>query len=296
MEMSELREELERQFKAIVQKDKKSEDENILKDASADVQPEVQGQIVVCIEAPKSFSPEFAEDFKNLSKEWQKYLIKREDEISQEIEKYITQLSNYKWVDEIFSRHYERLSNKGIEKFQNWLEGLALIDDAMDKNPTATLKAIATVYGVKTDISSNDDKVCEQIITRLCDLERSYNDLTSYMQQQQIQNLNEKLQMFRRQTDKDGNVLHPYFDAVFPQIMDLLQTGMIVDVAEAYEKALWLNPKVRDELISKTINTKAADAQKAKDAAFLPKGKAKEPQRELTLREEIAKNMAAFLD
>lgn len=294
--MSELREELERQFKAIVQKDKKSEDENILKDASADVQPEVQGQIVVCIEAPKSFSPEFAEDFKNLSKEWQKYLIKREDEISQEIEKYITQLSNYKWVDEIFSRHYERLSNKGIEKFQNWLEGLALIDDAMDKNPTATLKAIATVYGVKTDISSNDDKVCEQIITRLCDLERSYNDLTSYMQQQQIQNLNEKLQMFRRQTDKDGNVLHPYFDAVFPQIMDLLQTGMIVDVAEAYEKALWLNPKVRDELISKTINTKAADAQKAKDAAFLPKGKAKEPQRELTLREEIAKNMAAFLD
>ena len=115
--MSELREELERQFKAIVQKDKKSEDENILKDASADAQPEVQGQIVVCIEAPKSFSPEFAEDFKNLSKEWQKYLIKREDEISQEIEKYITQLSNYKWVDEIFSRHYERLSNKGIEKF-----------------------------------------------------------------------------------------------------------------------------------------------------------------------------------
>lgn len=294
--MSELREELERQFKAIVQKDEKSEDENILKDSSADVQPEVQGQMVVCIEAPKSFSPEFAEDFKNLSKEWQKYLIKREDEISQEIEKYITQLSNYKWVDEIFSRHYERLSNKGIEKFQNWLEGLALIDDAMDKNPTATLKAIATVYGVKTDTSSNDDKVCEQIITRLCDLERSYHDLTSYMQQQQIQNLNEKLQMFRRQIDKDGNVLHPYFDAVFPQIMDLLQTGMIVDVAEAYEKALWLNPKVRDELISKTINTKAADAQKAKDAAFLPKGKAKEPQKELTLREEIAKNMAAFLD
>ena len=66
--------------------------------------------------------------------------------------------------------------------------------------------------------------------------------------------------------------------------------------AEAYEKALWLNPEVRNELISKTINTKAADAQKAKDAAFLPKGKAKEPQKELTLREEIAKNMAAFLD
>lgn len=292
--MSELREELERQFKAIVQKNEKSED---LSDNSfTDAQPEVQEQIVVCIEAPKSFSPEFAEDFKNLSKEWQKYLIKREDEISQEIEKYINQLNNYKWVDEIFSRHYERLSNKGIEKFQNWLEGLALIDDAMDTNPTATLKAIATVYGVKTAVSSNDDKACEQIITRLCNLERSYHDLTSYMQQQQIQNLNEKLQMFRRQTDKDGNMIHPYFDAVFPQIMDLLQTGMIVDVAEAYEKALWLNPEVRNELISKTINTKAADAQKAKDAAFLPKGKAKEPQKELTLREEIAKNMAAFLD
>lgn len=116
------------------------------------------------------------------------------------------------------------------------------------------------------------------------------------MQYEQYQRLVDVVTMFGNQTDVNGRPLHPYFEEVKQQVFNLLQNGMAQDVSQAYEQALWTHPAVREELIKQKISSSAAEAQKAKQASFAPKGKAEAPAKELTLREEIAKNMAAFMD
>ena len=101
--------------------------------------------------------------------------------------------------------------------------------------------------------------------------------------------------MFGGQTDEDGKPLHPHFDEVEQIVFNLLNSGAVKDVSEAYKQALWLHPTLRTKLIDKTISIQTTEAQKAKKAGFTLKGKSKAPERELTLREEIEKNMAAIL-
>lgn len=299
--MNEIRKELERQFKAqrtaAEENAKKSEAENGVVCEAAEVPNGAENteQVVICISAPKGYLPEFAEDFKNLSPKWQEFLNQREQEYENNLNEIINKLQGYQWVDDIFKANEPRLCHAGISKVKDWLEGLAFVDAAMNEKPEETLRALAVVYGVDDAFCPSDGNVSKDMISRLCRLERSYHQLTSYLQQQRYQKLVEAVNMFGGQTDREGRPLHPYFNDVLPQIFELLQSGAVADVDSAYNKALWLHPHIRQELISQIINSRAAEAEKAKKAAFSPKGKAKAPQRELTLREELEKNMAAFM-
>ena len=116
------------------------------------------------------------------------------------------------------------------------------------------------------------------------------------MQQKQNDDFIKQIQAFGGQKDEKGELLHPYFDLVYQSMKSLLQNGLAASLEDAYKQAIWLNADIRKELIAQKINSEAEEAQKAQKAAFSPKGKAKAPERPLTLREEIEKNMAAFMD
>lgn len=297
--MSELREEIERQFAAFgLIEPPVAIDASATKMSSAPFS-EDETIAVENIEAPASFDEKFAADFKNLPPEWQHFLSAHEAKINQSIDEYVNKLQSYAWVDRVFAEHKERLHQQGFEKMERWLEGLAAIDACMQQKPAETLNAIAICYGVKPVAKSAgaaSSSITQEVIGRLCDLERDYHDLKEHMQREQYQRLVDLVTMFGNQTDVNGRPLHPYFNEVKQQVFNLLQTGTVSDVSEAYEQALWLHPAVREELIKQKISSAAIDAQKAKQASFAPKGKAEAPEKELTLREEIAKNMAAFMD
>jgi hypothetical protein len=299
MEMSELREEIERQFaqKGLLD-DKPKTDETKQNKSSENTEKDITEPVEV-FEAPQSFEAKFAEDFKNLSPEWQRFLCVHEEQFNQAMNSCMAKLQSYGWVEKIFAANKERLHLQGIQKMEQWLEGLATIDALLQQKPVETLNAIAVCYGVKP-LKNNDtpetNAITREVIGRLCNLERDYRSMQEHLQQEKYQRLGELIGMFGNQTDAGGHLLHPYFEEVKQQIFDLLLNGTAGDVADAYEKALWLHPVVREKLIEQKISTAAEDAQKAKQASFAPKGKAEAPQRELTLREEIEKNMAAFMD
>lgn len=254
-------------------------------------------ETVAVIVAPKGYNEKFASEFKNLPTEWQVFLSEREANTEAEINDYASKLQNYHSLEELFEQNRQRLQNLGIEKMQDWLAGLAWLDKQIEEHPAKTLQAIATIYGVKAEFPQIRNKQPEpEVVARLCQLEHQYRDLTSYLQAQDTQRLVDLIRMFGRQIDQSGNLLHPYFDEVKQQVFALLNSGTAADIEQAYESALWLNPPTRARLIQQTINTQTAEAEKAKKAAFAPKGKAEKTERPLTLREEIAKNMAALMD
>lgn len=292
--MNEIREELERQFKERGLRDDASETDVVCDTANAQT-PDGAVNVVVCYKAPSGYLPEFAEDFRNLPPVWQKFLSEHEAQKASEISEYTEKLDGYRWIDDIFSANEQRLAENGISKVRDWLEGLAWIDAEMSARPAETLKALAVIYGVNPqDAPIKDADVSQQMIARLCQLERGYHDLTAYLEKQQTQKFMKEITAFSRQTDEKGRPLHPYLEDVMPEIFNLLESGVAQDIASAYEKALWLVPHIRGELITQKINSKAVEAQKAQKAAFSPKGKSEAPKRELTLREELEKNLAAF--
>ena len=196
-----------------------------------------------------------------------------------------------------FDRLVQERGSEGFQNLKEWLDGLVWIDEKMHKNPAETLNAIAQVFGVSSKFGgTSSDNVSEKILTRLMNLDASFHNLESYLQQKQNDDFIKQIQAFGGQKDEKGELLHPYFDLVYQSMKSLLQNGLVASLEDAYKQAIWLNADIRKELIAQKINSEAEEAQKAQKAAFSPKGKAKAPERPLTLREEIEKNMAAFMD
>jgi hypothetical protein len=301
MEMSETRDELEHRLKTQELTAPKAEVNNLsetseIQNAAADNSAEAaETGEVICV-APPGYGDKFASEFGNLPTEWQIFLCEREAENEKTINDYCKRLEAYGFLEFLFGNARERFNRRGFKTIQEWLQALAWLDAAMEENPEATLRAVALVYGVDLKAkSANNSAVSPEMVARVCKLERGYHDLTSYLQQEQNRNLANLLFMFGRQTDQEGNLLHPYFEAVKELVSGLLESGLCADIETAYGSALWLCPSVRDELIQKQISSKAAEADKAKKAAFAVKGKADMPARELTLRETLEKNMAALM-
>ncbi len=288
--MNEIRKELEKQFKAfgLFEPDRET--------VASESDTKEKDEPVLIFEAPTDFEPEFASAFSELPQKWQEYLTKRENRLSTERKKIKESSEILNWLHG-FDRLMQERGNEGFKDLKDWLDGLVWIDEKMHQNPAETLNAMAQVFGVSSRFGNAvTENISEKILNRLMKLDACFHNLESYLQQKQNDDFIKQIQDFGEQKNEKGELLHPYFDLVYPSIKSLLQSGLAMSFDDAYKQAIWLNADIRKELIAQKINSDAEEAQKAQKAAFSPKGKAKAPDRPLTLREEIEKNMAAFMD
>ena len=296
--MSKLKEEIERRLKESgMFDDNTAPTEDALKPDEEAPQDAAPASEINALQAPQSFDAKFAADFANLSPEWQHFLCTHEDQVIQTLASCADQLKQYAELEQMYRAHCADIHSEGKQKLVQWLAAVAEIDTRLHKNPAETLQALGWCYGVHMQpVQPTDNNLTKEVVGRLCELERSYHSLKDFMQHQQEQRLTDVMQMFGHQTDAKGTLLHPYFEAVKAQVFELLQTGAASNVDEAYDKALWLNPDVRAELIKQKISAQALEAQRAKDAAFAPHGKTQAPQKKLTLRKKKKKNIAAYAE
>lgn len=104
-------------------------------------------------------------------------------------------------------------------------------------------------------------------------LGRTFNDVQALrgelhqMRQQDVDRQTAEVQKVTRWTidsfadekDSQGRPLHPHFDAVLPQIIELYKANPERDLREAYETAIWMVPSVRQNL----QQAQSAQAQQA---------------------------------
>ena len=166
---------------------------------------------------------------------------------------------------------------------------------AMEKYPLRTIQAIAEYYGVKVEFPNHRGvKAPSEILNRLEQLEHGINALQHHFREEENERFVKEFANFGKECDEEGCPKHPFFDEVKEQMAEMIKNGYVSSFDEAYSKAIWLNPLVREKLISKQIEVRADQTQKAQNAAFAPKGKAAAPLKILSLREELEKNMAKF--
>ena len=242
------------------------------------------------ITAPNSYKQEYKDTFNQLPTEWQKYLATREKEVEQGLSKARNQ---YSWVDKVYNDRREALAAQGYNSAQDYINDLVLISDALAKDPTATLEALRSNYGVEASGQENN-----ALQRQLMALQQTVNQQQSYLNAQRQESIMNALNAFMNAKDESGNAKHIYFDDVRDEMVALLKSGLAKDYEDAYNQAVWRVESVRNKMIAAQakaeLEQKTATAQKAKTAAFEPTSKTEGTPKKLSLREELERNMAMF--
>lgn len=156
---------------------------------------ENDGKVDAYLEAPRSYKKEYAEVFRTLPPDLRKYLHERESETERGFSKINNELNSRRWIDDVFNRRVQRLERLGIRHPQEWVEAMAYIDDALEKDPKGTLRFLADVYGIDPRVALNasvhgyplvDSSNFDRIIDRIQQLE---DKLGEYSEEVRVHNL-----------------------------------------------------------------------------------------------------------
>lgn len=270
--MSDLRDELEQNFTAAeTQSEVKAEEENT---NPTPAEPEE------VIDAPLAYKQEYKDSFNTLPLDWRKYLAQREKEVELGISK---ANSKYNWLENIYNARKENL---GFKDSKEYIENLVAIGDALNSDPAATISKLQSIFG----ISEQNNDVMQRQINQL---NQALQQQQAFLQSQEDARFMNEIAAFRDAKDAEGNVLHPYFEDVRADMANLGRAG-VGTLEEAYERAIWGNPSIREKLLQAQakaeLDKKVKQANEVKQASFEPTSKSTPKGKELTLREELERN------
>ena len=173
----------------------------------------------------------------------------------------VSNRQGYEWVEQTFFDRKDRLGSIGLKNAREYMQFLASVDDALEKNPKQVIHDLCEIYGVETP----------------------------YMQDFKYP---QKVAAYQTEKDENGNYRHPYFENVRSLMADLVRKGVAEEIDDAYQKAIWLDDRVRKHMLdtytNNELNRKAAAAQKAKQASFSPHSKSSSDSKSnKTFRQEL---------
>ena len=281
--MSDLREELEQNFAS-------AETQSEIASNVKEEQPQVQEPAVIdeWMDAPKSYTKEYQDKFKELSPEWRKHLIEREKQVERGFSDLGNKVNAFSWVNDAYNSRQERLAQNGINKAQDYFNLLAQIDDALAKDPTGTIQMLADSYGVKFGETNSS---LDSLRSQKNNMQQLITNQQAYLQEQQKRQANQAFDDFVKAKDDAGNLKHPYLEDVKQDMYNVIKSGLSTTLEDAYNRAIWTNEAVRNKMIAAQsqaeLNSKVVEAGKAKAAGFNPVSKSEPEKREKSLREEL---------
>ncbi len=223
---------------------------------------------MICIKIPSRFSPEFAQKFLCLDKEWQDYLCALDEETCQEADALRQELSQKSWLDSLHQlKCFHKLSDE-TESPRDWVEKMAFIEYMLETNPREALSVLERIY-----INPTPHEKWERFMNTLSASET----VGDYFVRRRREMAKAWFDSVLTQKDSSGLFKFPHHAVVRDMVIRLLQTGQASGIDEAYDMAIWCNPCVREKLIQEKladlIREKAREAGKAKAVSFVPTGK-----------------------
>lgn len=251
------------------------------------------------LSAPEAYTQEFKDAFNSLAPNWQKYLIQREEDAQKGISKLQGRLGTYKYVDDGYNAIKDILLSNGIKSPREYYDLMNNTFRALNYKPEETLKSLANTYGYDLQpLNPNNEDNNNPYAHEFAKINQELQDLKNYRytQEQAIQAENRQkadqvVADFMNAKDENGNLKHPYFEDVREDMINIVKSGLETDIEKAYERAIWANNDIRTKIIASqqqaNINSKVAEAAKAKDAGFKPTAKSDTPAKEMSIEDEL---------
>jgi hypothetical protein len=260
--------------------DLEASDEVEAEPESSEAQAQEEAEVIL---APEHWSSEDKAVFTELPSEAQTYLLKRETQYEQGIQKKSDEI---KPLMEAFKPYEAMLSLRGIDHaaaVRTWAQAQAVLD----QDPVVGLEMLIQAYGdqVRTQLMAKlgvsspsnglDDEYFSPEMKQLQDqvnqLKRQNQQNVQTFQTQQQQGAVAEINDFRSQKADDGSPKYPHFDQVGNMMQALLTSGAASDLPAAYEQAVWSVPEFREQHFSQqkteTAKTESAKREKAAKVA-----------------------------
>ena len=221
------------------------------------------------IDAPISWTAEQRAKWSTLPPDTQAYIAQRDKESHEAISRAGQQIKAYEPIGEVIKQYSHVFQKNGLQPHDGIARMMA-VNEMLETNPRAAIAEIARAYGVNLQ-GTTDEQNASPENPRIAELEarlaKQEAHLTTQLRQQQQAEANE---LAREIADfaKDK----PHFESVRKVMAGLMTSGAAETMKDAYEKAIYADPTIRQSLLVDE-QTKAAEKRKAEEAERVSKAK-----------------------
>lgn len=251
-------------------------------------------------EAPQHWSAEDRATFAKLPKEGQDFLLRRHTEMERDYQGKVqasatavqfTQALAPVFEDPVIKASLANVEGRPLHPVHAIQQWAAFHKRAMSSNPQDRVGLIqelmqrlqldpAAVFGQSNQplpgLSPQDmqdpairyfadhvTKTAQEVQALRGQLQDFHRQQSEATQQETLRVTRWGIDSFADEKGADGKPLHPHFDAVLPQMIELYQANPQRDLREAYETAVWMHPELRKSLIQ---NERQSEQQKQANA------------------------------
>lgn len=239
----------------------------------AEAQGEQDEDDEVYLAPPHGWSPAAKAAYANLPPEVQEAVARREQEINNGFRK----LQDYKGLDQFaemarssgttLSEAFQRYKAAEDALDSDFMGGVHQLCEMYGVHPVQLAQGFLSQYGAPAPRGVAMDPNSHLLARQLHDTQEAVRTLISEREQQEQRVINDHISDFSQRA--------VYFEDVRQDMADLIRTGRSDTLEDAYEKACWMNPEIRDLLIKEQAAPQEAQArvQRARRASgSLPTG------------------------
>lgn len=219
-------------------------------------------------------------------------VAKREDEVSNGFKSYSEKTKQYDAIEQVLAPSRARFQQFGVQNDAEAISRLFQWESAIASNPIEGVRKLAETYGVDlsqfarqssapSDGSQEIPEHLRPVLDEVGQLRQQVSGFVSAQQQAEQQRVASEIQSFASDKDK-----HPHFDKVRVAMGQIMTAGLVQpnDLEGAYQKAVWADQELRDQLLREQEAKRAAEfeakqkeaAQKARLAAVSPAPRARQ--------------------
>lgn len=227
-----------------------------------------QEQATPAIDAPLTWSAEQKAKWASVSPDLQAYIAQRDKDQHDAITRAGQQVKAYEPIGKVVEQFAHVFQKNGLQPHDG-ISRLLAVNEMLEANPRAAIEQIAKAYGVDLQGQATQDD--NPVDPRIGELESRLAKAESYLTAQQRQQIEtEQASLAREIADfaKDK----PHFEAVRGIMAGLMSSGAANDLKEAYERAVYADPTIRQSMIADE-QSKAEAKRKADEAERVKKAK-----------------------
>lgn len=204
---------------------------------------------------PQAWKKEMDPHWSTLPEPVQQYIFEREGDVRRGIDKYRSSADQWQKFEEVLKPHQRTFQQMGvspIQATQYLLNADAKLRYSPPQEKARYFSELAREYGIdlsqvtQLPAAPPEYQLMQQELNRL-------RQLQTRVEQERTQSLQSEIEAFAEQ--------HEHMEAVRPAMAVLLQNGQAKDLQDAYEKAIWADPEIRQRLLEKQVAEKAKEVQ-----------------------------------
>ena len=223
------------------------------------------------LEAPKNWSEDVRSKFKDLPRDAQEYMLKRDKEMTadytRKTQEVAQQRKSFESLDKVIAPMRQQIAASGVGEAE-YISRLLNADMALRNNPKMALKQLAQGYGI--DLLSIEETVdWNDSDPQITQLQQQNQAILAELNQFKKQNLQSARQQtenqisaFAESKDEKGNLKYPHFEQVRVKMGNLIDAGEAKGLEDAYAKSIRLD----DDLYKQSLDSQRKSAKAEEDA------------------------------